>query len=340
MNHSRRAFSFLFAALMVVLSHATAGETVRKPLPGVERVLVFSVDGCRPDILLRADTPNIRKLMKRGAFSFWAITTPVAITLPSHVSMMTGVTVARHGIDFNDDAGDKLTTYPKAFTLFEVAHKAGLSTSIVSTKSKFRVIGKNNGSVDYLWTASESSGKDDAAADHAVEIIRDHKPHAMLVHFGQNDKVGHAIGWGTPQQIKQLENADKCVGEVIAAVDEAGLIDSTIVILTSDHGGAGRGHGGPDPRSQFIPWIIAGPGVRTNYELTLFADLKIHTEDTFATACYALGLEPPIGPDRKPIDGKPVTEAFLKNDLIETLAPPISRPATQPKSILTTTPAS
>src|SRR5436190_24155017 len=60
---------------------------IPKPVPEIERALLISIDGCRPDLLLRADAPNIRKLMKTGSFHFWARTIPAAITLPSHASM-------------------------------------------------------------------------------------------------------------------------------------------------------------------------------------------------------------------------------------------------------------
>lgn len=43
------------------------------------RALVISIDGLRPDLLLRADTPNLHALFKRGSFSFWARTTEVSI---------------------------------------------------------------------------------------------------------------------------------------------------------------------------------------------------------------------------------------------------------------------
>ncbi len=52
---------------------------------------------------LRAEMPNLRGLMKRGAFTFWAETTDVAVTLPSHTSMLTGVTPEKHGIHWNSE---------------------------------------------------------------------------------------------------------------------------------------------------------------------------------------------------------------------------------------------
>ena len=55
--------------------------------PGVKRVLIISIDGLRPDVLLLADAPNIRALMKRGSYSLWARTIQDAYTLPAHATL-------------------------------------------------------------------------------------------------------------------------------------------------------------------------------------------------------------------------------------------------------------
>lgn len=63
-----------------------------------KRVLIISIDGMRPDVLLRAKIPNIRALLLRGAFTFWAESTDLATTLPTHVSMLSGVSPDKHHI--------------------------------------------------------------------------------------------------------------------------------------------------------------------------------------------------------------------------------------------------
>ena len=72
-----------------------------KPLAAVSHMLVISADGCRPDVLLRAHTPNVRHMMEVGTFTMWARTVPQSITLPSHTSMLTGVTPERHKVLWN-----------------------------------------------------------------------------------------------------------------------------------------------------------------------------------------------------------------------------------------------
>ena len=87
----------------------------------------------------------------------------------------------------------------------------------------------------------------------------------MFVHFPSTDNVGHAIGWGTPQQLAAVETADKQLARVLAALDEAGVLGSTLIILTADHGGAGKEHGPDDPRARHIPWIAVGRGSKRTW---------------------------------------------------------------------------
>ncbi len=104
---------------------------------------------------------------------------------------------------------------------------------------------------------------------------------------------------------------------MLAALDQAGIRSTTVVIVTADHGGLGKTHGGEDPRSRSIPWIAAGPGVRRGYDLTREGTLTVNTEDTAATACWLLGLHPTVE-----LDGRPVTAAFVTAAKPESAAEP------------------
>lgn len=272
------------------------------------RLLIISIDGCRPDVALRADMPHVRGLMARGSFTFWANTTDVAITLPSHTSMLTGVTPEKHGIHYNDDKPGNKPEHPQVPTIFDLAKKKGYTTACCAGKHKFRAF-DTEGALDWKFIKEAPDGE---VASAAAAIIREHKPQVMFVHFPDCDRVGHAVGWGTPQQVEVLGKADAALGVVLAALDEEHLTGSTLIILTADHGGNGRTHGGLDPRSRHIPWIAAGPGVKQNYDLTLNIKLVIFTYDTFATACDVLGIPLPTN-----CDGKPVLDIFQNRELLE-----------------------
>jgi predicted AlkP superfamily pyrophosphatase or phosphodiesterase len=283
-------------------SNAAQNAAAPASLPASDkRVLIISVDAMRPDLALRAETPTIRSLLKKGTFTFWARTTAVSITLPSHTSMLTGVKPDRHGIVWNSDLPFKQPVYPAVPTLFELAHKGGFTTAMAAGKSKFSALAKPH-TLDWSFVPGSGLTTDQAVTDQAVAMIQEHQPQVLFVHLPDVDTVGHKCGWGSDEQIKAIENADAQIRRLLDALDQKHLRDQTLVIVTADHGGAGKTHGADDPRSRHIPWIATGPGVRENYDLTLLADLTVNTEDTFATACWFLDIPLPDG-----LDGKPVT---------------------------------
>jgi hypothetical protein len=292
-------------------------QRLPRPVSEIERALLISIDGCRPDLLLRADAPNIRKLMKSGSYHFWARTIPAAITLPSHASMLTGVVPEKHGITFNTDQGDDNdSARPKVPTIFEIAQKYDVSNALVAGKAKFDTFGQ----IGHVGRAWIKDATDEEVASAAVQMIRDYRPELLFVHFPGNDRAGHKLGWAAPEQIAAIENIDKQFGKVLAQLDEEKLRDETVIIVTADHGGAGRGHGisgggapPDDPRSQHIPWIINGPGIRKDYDLSQDPRLTLRTMDTFATLCWLLGMQPDGA-----IDGKPIKLALQqRGELLE-----------------------
>jgi predicted AlkP superfamily pyrophosphatase or phosphodiesterase len=297
----RHALSPLLAILVVACNAVVVAAPAR---PRVTRVLLVSVDGLRPDILLRGDTPVMRALIARGAFTMWARTTAVATTLPSHTSMLTGMTPPHHGIVWNSDLPLTHPVYPSRPTLMELAHQVGLTTAMATGKSKFHALARP-GTLDWVYVPADSTMPDAAVADTTVAWIRRGAPQVMFVHLPAVDTAGHAKGWGSREQLAAVAEADRCLGRILAALAASGKLDSTVVLVSSDHGGAGRGHGPDDPRSRHIPWIVAGPGIRAGIDLTGDAGLEVNTEDTFATLCMALGLDPGVG-----IDGHAVLQAF------------------------------
>jgi arylsulfatase A-like enzyme len=142
----------------------------------------------------------------------------------------------------------------------------------------------------------------------------------MFVHFPAVDSAGHSKGWGSPDQLEAIAVADAALKRVLDAYRANGTLGETMIIVSADHGGAGRTHGPEDIRSRTIPWICVGPGVRHGYDLSLQGkSSEVQTFDTFSTAAYVLG----VAPD-KSVDGKVQMAVFAEGELITT---PATRPA-------------
>ncbi len=287
----RRLSGLLACSAWLAAASWPGGDLQAAPLAGVGHVVLISVDGLRPDVALRADMPRLRSLLREGAFSFWARTTAMSVTLPSHTSMLTGVEPDRHQIQWNRDLPLRTPVYPAFPTVMELATRAGLSTAMAAGKSKFSTLDKPGtiGSV-FLPATADSFVDDAVVADHAVQMIRESRPSLLFIQFPGVDIAGHTKGWGSPEQLAAAARIDAQLGRLLNALEAAQIRASTVVLVSADHGGAGRNHGPDDARSRHIPWILAGPGVKQGYDLTQDRRLEIRTEDTAATVCLLLGL--------------------------------------------------
>jgi hypothetical protein len=262
--------------------------------PPVARVLIISLDGVRPEALTSDQTPSIWNLAQRGAYTWSAQTVMPSVTLPAHASMLSGYDVAAHGLDRNEVPAD---AYIQSLTLFTLAHVAGLRSTMVVSSGFLSHIAVP-GTVD---TFVMVDGNNARVADEAIAQIQQGFG-VLFVHMLETDTAGHSEGWLSPGYLAAVARADAAVGRVLAALDQQGLGSSTLVILTSDHGGHDRTHGTSASEDMTIPWMVAGPWVIPASELLD----PVHTYDTTATALWALGLPIPQG-----MTGHPIREAFF-----------------------------
>jgi predicted AlkP superfamily pyrophosphatase or phosphodiesterase len=253
------------------------------PAPKVvpRRVVIISEDGLRPDVLSPELTPRHVALIHEGARAKEAETIPESDTLPSHASMLSGVGARAHGLWWNSYQSSR--GYIHVPTIFSVAHENGLSTAMFVGKPKLRHIAIP-GSVDHFERPSYLCG---GVAKRAGEYFAETKPDLMFVHFSDPDEYGHSHGWMSKEYLHAVHSSDRCLATLLSAIDATGLGDSTLVIVTADHGGHGTKHsGGHAAVDREIPWIVRGPGVRRDSVL----DANVSTVDTAATTLAALGL--------------------------------------------------
>lgn len=273
------------------------GETEAPAQVGIQHVVIITIDGLRPDALLVAEAPHLDNLIAKGSLSLTAQTVKISETLPSHASMLSGMIPEKHGILW----GVPYIGWPgmNGPTLFSVAHDAGLSTAMVFGKQKLNYLALPN-SVDQLLGADVH---DTEVKNWAVEVIRTGLPHVLFIHFPDTDRVGHAYGWMSPNQLQSIAFVDGLIGELMAELEQGNYLNSTLLIVSSDHGGHGFRHGDDSPEDKTIPWLAVGPGVPAGITLTR----NINTYDTAATALHALNLPIPEG-----WDGQPVLEIFTE----------------------------
>lgn len=77
---------------------------------------------------------------------------------------------------------------------------------------------------------------DRANAAYATQILKEHRPGLMLIHFGEADHMQHRFGPDSDQARRAFERIDGLVGGLLDAVSAAGISGNTDVIVIGDHG--------------------------------------------------------------------------------------------------------
>ncbi|MCQ2388790.1 MAG: alkaline phosphatase [Kiritimatiellae bacterium] len=137
----------------------------------------------------------------------------------------------------------------------------------------------------------------------AIAYVKEKKPAFFTVYYDSPDDKGHQNGWGSPEYLDRLAELDADLAKLLDAVKEAGMLEDTVVMVTSDHGGKGKGHGGPTLSEMERPVVLWGKGVKRGHELAFPGT----NYDTGATLAALLGIDPPAC-----WIGRPFDEAFAR----------------------------
>jgi predicted AlkP superfamily pyrophosphatase or phosphodiesterase len=222
----------------------------------MKKVVLFLVDGMRPDGLVQANTPVMDKLMESGAYTLNARTVMPSMTLPCHMSLFHSVLPERHGVTTNIYT-PQVRPVPG---LFEVIHEAGLKAVMFHSWDELRDLARPGSIHTMLYSKDpqEVEGTGEATLiDMTVTWLSQNTFDFAFVYLGYLDVVGHAYGWMSEQYLRAISHADECIGWVLEALPE-----NTTVLVTSDHGGHAQTHGTDSSEDMTIPLIVRFDGLK------------------------------------------------------------------------------
>ena len=301
-NSKRSLFVLLIGIILLGLFHPNLAGAA----PRVKHVFIISFDQGNPALIERADMPTFHQMVAEGAHTWSAYTVVPSVTLPSHTSMLTGVGVQAHQVLWNSYV--PTNGLVKVPTIFSLAKARGLVTAMYVGKEKFKHL-LLPGSVDsFVWPQPEDDAK--AVAQAFAGEVAQLKPNLCFIHFRDPDTEGHAHGANSPEKLQALKDCDGALKVIKDAIAAAGLADSSVIILTADHGShdtknkAGNTvgtHGSAETVDVLIPWVAWGKSVKKDFTITA----PVVQYDTAATALWLLHV-----PLLESFWGRPVTSAF------------------------------
>ena len=289
---------FLFIGCLFVSAFTKAQSTYPA---GIEHVIIIGVDGMSPDGIRHANTPVMHRLIANGSVKWNVRTVLPSSSSPNWASMIMGAGPEQHGITDNDWQRDHHTLPPVVAndegifpTIFGVIHQqypAAHIGAVYHWDDFGRLFEKK--AVDH----DRHFGTEDSTCLDFIQYIRQDKPLFAFVHFDHVDHAGHEYGHGTPAYYQAVAKTDSLIGRIVESIQAAGIAAHTLVIITADHGGKGKSHGGATPEEAEIAMIFSGRDVKKGYEIKQ----PVYTYDLASTIAFALHAKTPYAWISRPV---------------------------------------
>lgn len=319
-----RTFAIFALSAVLVLAAACLLDGCRRTGKKVRHVVLISIDTCRADYLGcygfgRPTTPNIDAMAAEGVL-FRNAVAAAPLTLPSHSTMLTGTIPPYHGV--HDNSGYRLDE--SNTTLAEILKEDGYATGGIVA---IFILDSDRGiaqGFDYYNDDYEEPNRVDLARGRiaeesstlACEWLSAHKdePFFLFLHYYDphtpyEPPEPFAGRFADDLYAGEICYTDFQLGRVFDKLKELGIYDSTLIILTGDHGEM-LGEHGETTHGYFIyesaikvPLIVKRPYSTKHLDVSDTVGLI----DIVPTVCSMAGVEAP-----SPVHGEDLSAYWSK----------------------------
>lgn len=278
-------------------------------------VLLISIDTLRADHLgcygyQQIRTPVIDRLAADGVRFACAIS-PVPLTLPSHTTMLTGLNPPRHGVRDNGEfmLAAEFTTLAEVLSANGYQTGAAVSAFVLDGRfglaQGFAFYGDDLTQGDRPARGGFRERRADLTNQVAIPWLRKNAGRRFFLfvhyfdpHWPYTPPSPYSEEYKTRGYDGEIAYVDEQLGHLLAALDETGVRDRTLIIVTSDHGESLGEHGEPTHHffiydaTQHVPLIMAGPAPFPRGHVV---EHQVGVVDIVPTLLDLLGIDPPAG---------------------------------------------
>lgn len=242
-----------------------------------KKAIVIGYDGCRADALtlIKDNKSGINTLLEEGASFNLAYcggvnypdgeNTQATSTAPGWCSLLTGVWAEDNGVYANSQP--KSLEYKTLMT--ELVENGTIDSASFITKwgghfskddstyiNEKKYCEDNNLAVSF----NKTSGNEGSMIKAAKELSKADCPDFTLAIYENTDSNGHNLGFSINNPFYKLgfDHCEKFAYDTIRTIKARDTFETEdwLIIITSDHGGFGTGHGGPTIQERMI-FIVA-----------------------------------------------------------------------------------
>ena len=284
--------SFLLILLFILMSSVTSSSQAKEK---AKHVIFIGLDGWGAYSVPKADMPVVKQMMADGCYTLKKRTALPSSSAINWASMFMGAGPELHGYTQWGSRTPELPSrvvnehgiFPTIFQLLRDARpEAEIGCLYEWDGIKYLV---DTLALNHHALSPDYTEKPEVLCRMAESYIKEKKPTLLAVCFDNPDHVGHGAGHDTPAYYAKLKELDTYIGRIVSAVEEAGMLKQTIFIITSDHGGINKGHGGITMQEMETPFIISGKNIKSGGE---FSE-SMRQYDVASTIASIFGLKQP-----------------------------------------------
>ena len=287
------------AAVMATVVDATftsCNKAEEGNRPMAKHVIWIGLDGWGAYSMDKAIMPVTKQFMQEGAYTLKKRSVLPSSSALNWASMFMGACPELHGYTTWGSKTPELPsrelnqhgTFPTVFQLYREANPEAEIGCVYDWSGIKYVI--DTLAFNYHEQGPDYTKDSVALKNMAVKYITEKKPNLFAVIFDNPDHVGHSAGHDTPGYYDKLKELDGYIGEIVEAVKQAGMMDETVFVITGDHGGIDKGHGGMTMMEMETPFIISGKSIKKGF---CFDNISMMQFDCASTLAKLLGLTQP-----------------------------------------------
>jgi predicted AlkP superfamily pyrophosphatase or phosphodiesterase len=226
----------------------------------IERVIFIGLDGAGSFHKL-INVPTITSLLKSGVYSNYASAMYPTISGENWGSMLHGVIPKKHGLTneiVENNSYPEDSDYPSIFKIIQ-AHNSTLKLASFAAWAPINEgIIEKSVSMHRVWRKTD----DEIIIDMIDYLKTDGKSTAFtFFYFLDIDEIGHKHYWMSSEYIKRFKMTDEYIKQILNTLEDLKLRETTLIVITSDHGGILWRHGSLTPVEKSVLFGISGPGV-------------------------------------------------------------------------------
>lgn len=266
-----KKFLFPLILLLVVLIYQSCIDST----PANQRVIMIGIDGFGTEGYLQAKHPHMDSLFADGVISLTTRTVMPSVTMPNWTSHLTGAGPEQHGV-FNNawekeqhpldpQEVDEDGYFPSIFKVLKDQIPHAKTAYYYNWANLIKPI--NQKYLDEVKFEEEDGFSANYQAAFDFLKVNRNSPSLVFLYTVHVDHAGHSYEWLSPEYISAIEQLDLKLGEFVSQLKSEDLYEDAHILLFTDHGGVGTGHGGTSVAEMEVPWMIRGPQVERGKKL-------------------------------------------------------------------------